>query len=213
MTPLDSPYFPKRRATQVRWRCLCFVNKWRNLGSASLLKPDWWEMNFSEHRCLGQERRRLLEAPEKTVSRSFLCLLFAVSQSVIRAERFVCFAGQNALWCGEDVWLCLCSCICVVSMIITCPYGLPFCNNYNINTKNYYYYSYSVGSAPESCSKLNTCQLSIYKCYKEHSNSSSWLGAGEHFFFIKPKLVSTRLLAWFSTGQGPARYVSTVTKV
>ena len=60
----------------------------------------------------------MLEAAEKTVSRSFLCLLFIVSQSVMPAERFVCFAGQNALWYGEDVWLCLCSCVCVVLMII-----------------------------------------------------------------------------------------------
>ena len=29
-------------------------------------------------------------------------------------ERCVCFAEQNALLCGKDVWLCLCGCICVV---------------------------------------------------------------------------------------------------
>ena len=28
-------------------------------------------------------------------------------------ERFVCFAGQNALLCGEDLWLCMCGCVCV----------------------------------------------------------------------------------------------------
>ena len=63
---------------------------------------------FSKHRCLGQECRRLLEAAEKTLSRSFLCLGFVVSQSVMPVERFVYVAGQNALLCG---------CICVVLMI------------------------------------------------------------------------------------------------
>ena len=41
---------------------------------------------FSKHRCLGQEWRRLLEAAQKSVSRSFLCLGFFVSQSVMPAE-------------------------------------------------------------------------------------------------------------------------------
>ena len=68
---------------------------------------------FSKDRCLGQEGRRLLEAAEKTVSRS-LCLWFVVSQSVMLVERFVCFAEQNALSCGEDVWLWMCGGICVV---------------------------------------------------------------------------------------------------
>ena len=56
----------------------------------------------------------MLEAAEKTVSRSFLCLDFVVSQSVMQVERFVFVAGQNALLCGEDVWLCMCGCACVV---------------------------------------------------------------------------------------------------
>ena len=58
---------------------------------------------FSKHRCPGQERRRLLEAAEKTVSRSFLCLGFVVSQS-LSVERLVCFAGQSAFY----VWWWLC---------------------------------------------------------------------------------------------------------
>ena len=53
----------------------------------------------------------MLEDAEKTVSRSFLCLWFVVSQSVMLVELFVCFAEQNALWCGEDVWLCMCACV------------------------------------------------------------------------------------------------------
>ena len=56
----------------------------------------------------------MLEAAEKTVSRSFLCLGFVVSQSVMLVERLVCFAEQNVLLYGEDVWLCMCGCICVV---------------------------------------------------------------------------------------------------
>ena len=65
---------------------------------------------FSKHRCLGQEWRRLLEAAEKTVSRSFLCLWFGVSQSVMLVERLF-FAEQNVLFCEEDVWLCMCGCV------------------------------------------------------------------------------------------------------
>ena len=52
---------------------------------------------FSKHRCLGQECRRLLKAAEKKVSRSFLCLWFVVSQSVMPVELFVNLAEQNAL--------------------------------------------------------------------------------------------------------------------
>ena len=52
---------------------------------------------FSKHRCPGQERRRLLEAAEKEVSRSFLCLWFIVNQSVMPVEQFVYLAEQKAL--------------------------------------------------------------------------------------------------------------------
>ena len=55
----------------------------------------------------------MLEAAEKKVSRSFLCLWFVVSQSVMLVERLF-FAKQNALPWGEDVWLCMCGCICMV---------------------------------------------------------------------------------------------------
>ena len=53
---------------------------------------------FSKHQCPGQERRRLLEAAEKTVNRSFLCLGFVVSQSnglfVLRSKvRCMCGGG------------------------------------------------------------------------------------------------------------------------
>ena len=44
----------------------------------------------------------MLEAAEKTVSRSFLCLGFVVSQSVMLFERLL-FAEQNALSCGGYV--------------------------------------------------------------------------------------------------------------
>ena len=99
-------------------------HRWRWSAQARLLRDE-----FSKHRCLGQECRRLLEAVQKKVSRSLLCLWFGVSQSVMPVERFVYVAGQNALLCGEDVWLCMCCCICVVLMIIICPHWSPFGND------------------------------------------------------------------------------------
>ena len=52
----------------------------------------------------------MLEAAEKKVSRSFLCLGFVVSQSVMLVEQLF-FTKQNILLCGEDVWLCMCGCV------------------------------------------------------------------------------------------------------
>ena len=54
------------------------VNKWLSLGSVGLLKPSWWEMNFSKHQCPEQEWRRLLEAAKRAVCRSFPCLVCVV---------------------------------------------------------------------------------------------------------------------------------------
>ena len=56
----------------------------------------------------------MLEAVEKTVSRSFLCLGFVVSQSVMPVERFVCFAEQNALSCG--------GCMVVYTLLYMCGF-------------------------------------------------------------------------------------------
>ena len=86
---------------------------------------------FSKHRCLGQEWRRLLEAAENSVSRSFLCLWFVVSQSVMLVERLF-FAEQNALSLER-----MCGCVCVVVyvgfliiiIIIICLRCSPFCND------------------------------------------------------------------------------------
>ena len=50
-----------------------------------------------------------MDSAEKEVSHSFLCLWFVVSQSVMPVELFVYLAEQNALLCGEDVWLCMCA--------------------------------------------------------------------------------------------------------
>ena len=61
---------------------------------------------FSKHWCPGQERRRLLEAAEKTVSRSFLCLGFVVSQSVI-VSRTAC------LFCWAEYTVCVVV-VCVI---------------------------------------------------------------------------------------------------
>ena len=55
---------------------------------------------------------------EKMVSCSFLCLGFVVSQSVMPVEQFLCFTGQNALSCGDDVRVHMCGCKSVVLMMI-----------------------------------------------------------------------------------------------
>ena len=54
---------------------------------------------FSKHRCLAQECRRLLEAAEKKVSRSFLCLWFVVSQSVLPTKLSGVMRGGMVLCC------------------------------------------------------------------------------------------------------------------
>ena len=64
----------------------------------------------------------LHHSQQDSVSRSFLCLWFVVSQSVMLVERLF-FAEQNAL-CGEDVRLCVGACV-----LVGCD-------------KNYYYYYY-----------------------------------------------------------------------
>ena len=73
---------------------------------------------FSKHRCPGQEWRRLLEAAEKMVSRSFLCLGFVMSQSVI-VSRTAC------LFCWAECVVCVV--VCVIKKI--CPHYLQnICN-------------------------------------------------------------------------------------
>ena len=64
----------------------------RWLAQARLMRDE-----LSKHRYFGQEWRRLLEAAEKEVSRSFLCLWFVVSRSVMPVELFVYLAEQNVL--------------------------------------------------------------------------------------------------------------------
>ena len=61
----------------------------------------------------------MLEAAEKTVSRSFLCLWFVVSQSVMLVERLF-FAEQNALLCGEE-----CGCVCVLVYVWVLINNMP----------------------------------------------------------------------------------------
>ena len=65
---------------------------------------------FSKHRCLGQECRRLLEAAKKTVSRSFLCLWFVVSQSVLPAELSGVIRGGIVLLPHVYVTAYVCAC-------------------------------------------------------------------------------------------------------
>ena len=79
--------------------------RWRWSAQARLMRDE-----FSKHRCPGQERRRLLEAAEKTVGRSFLCLGIVVSQSVI-------VSPTACLFCGTECVVCVVV-VCVIK--ITC---------------------------------------------------------------------------------------------
>ena len=65
---------------------------------------------FSKHRCPGQEWRRLLEAAKKTVSRSFLCLVFVVSRSVMPAKLSCVICGGILLLpqVYVKVYVCVC---------------------------------------------------------------------------------------------------------
>ena len=82
----------------------------------------------------------MLEAVERTVSRSFLCLWFVVSQSVMLVERLF-FAEQNALSCGEDVWLCMCACVRVgFEKKKYAHVARLSCNDYYYYYLYYYYY-------------------------------------------------------------------------
>ena len=64
---------------------------------------------FSKHRCPGQEWRRLLEAAKRTVSRSFLCLVFLVSRSVMPAELSCYMRRYSAL---PQVYVRVYACVC-----------------------------------------------------------------------------------------------------
>ena len=69
---------------------------------------------FSKHRCLGQEWRRLLEAAKRMVSRSFLCLGFVLSQSVMSAELSDVIRGGKVL-CRMCMWRRMCVYVNVVA--------------------------------------------------------------------------------------------------
>ena len=75
---------------------------------------------FSKHRCPGQERRRLLEAAEKTVSRSFLCLGFVMSQSVIVSRTVV--VPRSRMCCLLER---MCGCVCVVAYVFFDNINMP----------------------------------------------------------------------------------------
>ena len=72
-------------------------------------------MNFSKHRSLEQECHRLLEAAEKTVSRSFLCPGFIESQSVIASQTACLFHGAE---CIEKSMRCLCELLLLIIILI-----------------------------------------------------------------------------------------------
>ena len=66
---------------------------------------------FSKHRYPGQEHRRLLEAAERTVSRSFRCLGFVVSQSIIVSRTACLFCGAECVVCVVVVFLIKITCL------------------------------------------------------------------------------------------------------
>ena len=67
---------------------------------------------FSKHRFLGQEWCCLLEAAKRTLSRSFLCLVFVGSQSVMQAELSCVICGGKVvlLQVYVRVYACICEC-------------------------------------------------------------------------------------------------------
>ena len=67
-------------------------------------------MILSKHRCLGQERRRLLEAAEKTVSRSFI-VFWLRRESVSHASGTVVYFADPRMRCRVER---MCGCVCVV---------------------------------------------------------------------------------------------------
>ena len=67
-------------------------------------------MNFSKHRCPGQEWRRLLEVAKRTVSRSFLFLGFVASRSVMPAELSGVICGGIVLL--PQVYVRVHACVC-----------------------------------------------------------------------------------------------------
>ena len=77
--------------------------RWHWPSQAQLMREE-----FSKHRCPGQEWHRLLEATKRTVSQSFLCLVFVVSWSVMLAElSCVICGGAFAAGICESVCLCM----------------------------------------------------------------------------------------------------------
>ena len=92
---LSGPVLPKLRHLII---IIIILRKKDSMRYTKLQKGEQLMRDeFSKHRCLGQECRRLLEAAEEEVSRSFLCLWFVVSQSVMPVELYVYLAEQNAL--------------------------------------------------------------------------------------------------------------------
>ena len=70
---------------------------------------------FSKHRRPGQEWRRLLEVAKRTVSRSFQCLGFVVSRSVMPAE-LSCVICGGILRCRK----CMLGCMRVYVNVVAC---------------------------------------------------------------------------------------------
>ena len=83
---------------------------------------------FSKHRYPGQECRPLLEAAKRTVSCSFLCLVFVVSWSVMPAELSSVLCGGIVLLPQVYVRVYACVCErCGLSDTLIKPRGSRFC--------------------------------------------------------------------------------------
>ena len=79
--------------------------------------------------------RCLLEAAEKTVSRSFLSVV--CRESVSHASRTVVFLRSRMRCCVERMCVCVCVLVSVWVMINNMPALLAFsCNNNNNNNSN-----------------------------------------------------------------------------
>ena len=95
-------------ASGVRWRCLCFINKGRSLGSAGPLKPDWWEMNSRNTSVSGMSS---LVWGCWQDGKSFIPVSVVRCESVSHASRMVVFFSLSRMRCCVER---MCDCVCVL---------------------------------------------------------------------------------------------------
>ena len=71
-------------------------------------------MNSRNTGVSGRSWRRLLEAAEIEDSKSFIPVSVVGREPVSHASRTVVIRGAECVIVGEDVWLFMCGCVCVV---------------------------------------------------------------------------------------------------